>query len=200
MKRQYGKNLQRIAALMLGVLLTLGSVAQAEDNTGTGDVAGDPAALVDSNVFTLLSSGATLTLVKSAFLTSDGSQLTSGATLPQGTLVDFMIYVNNSGSVVINDTSIQDVLDPLFVYQPGTIRVDNSQTCAAAVCIPGEEPAIYAAAAAAVAGSDAAAAGDTVSFDLTDTIDIGNTLELANDQQNALAGNVLAVVFTVQVQ
>ena len=150
MKRQYGKNLQRIAALMLGVLLTLGSVAQAEDNTGTGDVAGDPAALVDSNVFTLLSSGATLTLVKSAFLTSDGSQLTSGATLPQGTLVDFMIYVNNSGSVVINDTSIQDVLDPLFVYQPGTIRVDNSQTCAAAVCIPGEEPAIYAAAAAAV--------------------------------------------------
>lgn len=200
MKRQYGKNLQHIAALILGVLLTLGSVAQAEDNTGTGDVAGDAAALVDSNIFQLFNSGATLTLVKTAFLTSDGTQLTSGATLPQGTMVDFMIYVNNSGSVAINDTSIQDVLDPLFVYQTGTIRVDNTQTCAAAVCLPGEEPAIYAAAAAAAAGSDGAGAGDTVSFDGTDTIDIGDSVETANDQQNALAGNVLAVVFTVQVQ
>ena len=67
MKRQYGKITQPIAALMLGVLLTLGSVAQAEDNTGTGDVAGDSAALVDSNTFQLFST-ATLTLVKTAFL------------------------------------------------------------------------------------------------------------------------------------
>ena len=200
MKRQYGKNLQHIAALMLGVLLTLGSVAHAEDNTGTGDVAGDPAALVDSNTFVLSSSGATLTLVKTAFLTSDGSQLTSGAIVPSGTMVDFMIYVNNSGSVAINATSIQDVLDGAFAYQTGTIRVDNSQTCAAAVCLVGEEPAIYAAAAAAVAGSDLAAAGDTVSFDGTNIIDVGNAVALANDQQDAAIGNVLAVVFTVQVQ
>ena len=175
MKRQYGKIMQHIAALMLGVLLTLGSVAQAEDNTGTGDVAGDPAALVDSNVFELFTTGATLTLVKTAFLTSDGSQLTTGATLPQGTLVDFMIYVNNPGSVAINDTSIQDLLLPLFVYQPGTIRVDNTQTCAAAVCLPAEEPAIYAAAAAVAAGTDGAGAGDTVSFDGTDTIEFGRS-------------------------
>lgn len=200
MKRQYGNITQRVAALMLGVLLTLGQVAQAEDNTGTGDVAGDIAALVDSNVFVLFSSGATMTLVKTAFLTSDGSQLTSGATLPIGTLVDFMIYVNNSGSVQINDTSIQDVLDPLFVYQAGTIRVDNSQSCAAAVCIPGEEPGIYAAVIAVAAGSDAAGAGDTVSFDGTDTIDVGDEIETANDQQNAAANAVLAVVFTVRVQ
>jgi uncharacterized repeat protein (TIGR01451 family) len=200
MKRQYGKITQSVTALMLGVVLTLGSVAQAEDNTGTGDVAGDPAALVDSNIFSLFSTGAALTLVKTAFLTSDGTQLTTGATLPQGTLVDFMIYVNNPGSIAVNDTSIQDILDPLFVYQAGTIRVDNTQTCAAAVCLPAEEPAIYAAAAAAAAGTDAAAAGDTVAFDGTDTIDVGNTIELANDQQNAAAGNVLAVVFTVQVQ
>ena len=200
MKRQYGNITQRIAALMLGVLLTLSQVAQAEDNTGTGDVAGDTAALVDSNVFVLFSSGATMTLVKTAFLTSDGSQLTTGATLPVGTLVDFMIYVNNSGSVQINDTSIQDVLDPLFVYQAGTIRVDNSQSCAAAVCVPGEEPGIYAAVIAVGAGSDAAGAGDTVSFDGTDTIDVGDEIETANDRQDAAANAVLAVVFTVQVQ
>ncbi len=200
MKRQFGKYLQHIAAIMLGVFLTLGQVAQAEDNTGTGDVAGDPAALTDSNVFQLFSTGAAFTLVKTAFLTSTGVQLTSGDTLPQGTLVDFMIYVNNAGSVAVLDTSMQDVLDPLFVYQAGTIRVDNSQTCAAAVCLPGEEPAIYAAAAAAAAGTDGAAAGDTVSFDLTDTIDVGNASEALNDQQDAAANTVLAVVFTVQVQ
>ena len=191
--------MQHIAALMLGVLLTLGSVVQAEDNTGTGDVAGDSAALLDSNVFQLLSSGA-LTLYKRAFLTSDGTQLTSGDTLPSGTLVDFMIYVNNSGSIAVNDLSIEDVLGPLFVYQAGTIRVDNSQTCAAAVCVPGEEPAIYAAAAGAAVGSDAAAAGDTVSFDGTATINVGNAVEAANDQQDVAANSVLAVVFTVRVQ
>jgi len=200
MKRQYEKIPQHLAALVLGVLFTLGSVAQAEDNTGTGDVAGDPAALVDSNIFQLFSTGATLTLVKTAFLNSDGTQLATGATLPQGTLVDFMIYVNNSGSIAINDTSIQDVLLPLFVYQPGTIRVDNSQTCAAAICVPGEEPAIYAAAAAVAAGTDAAAGADTVSFDGTNTIDVGNGSEAANGQQDAVANAVLAVVFTVQVQ
>ena len=199
MKRQFGSNKQHIAALMLGVLLTLGSVAQAEDNTGTGDVAGDPAALADSNPFELISSGTALTLYKRAFLTSDGTQLTSGDTLPSGTLVDFMIYVNNSGSITINDLSIEDVLDSLFVYRLGTIRVDNSQTCAAATCVPGEEPAIYAAAIAVAVGSDAAAAGDTVSFDGTDTINVGNAIEAANDQQDAAANSVLAVVFTVQV-
>jgi uncharacterized repeat protein (TIGR01451 family) len=201
MKRQYGNITQRIAALMLGVLLTLGQVAQAAINTGTGDVAGDTAALLDSNDFELLSSGATMTLVKTAFLTSDGSQLTSGATLPSGTLVDFMIYVNNSGSVAINDTSIQDILDPLFVYQAGTIRVDNSFTCALAVCAAGEEPGIYAAALLVGAGSDLPGAGDTVSFDGPSlTIDIGDEIETTNDQQDAAAGVVLAVIFTVQVQ
>jgi len=73
MKRQFARTLQRIAALGLEVFLTLSHVAQAADNTGTGDVAGDPAALVDSNVFQLFSTGAALTLVKTAFLTSDGT-------------------------------------------------------------------------------------------------------------------------------
>jgi uncharacterized repeat protein (TIGR01451 family) len=185
---------------MLGVFLILSPAAQAADNTGTGDVAGDGAALVDSNIFQLFTTGAALTLVKTAFLTSDGTQLTSGATLPQGTLVDFLIYVNNSGSVDVNDTSIQDVLDPLFVYQAGSIRVDNTQICAAAACTPAEEVAIYGVTALVGAGTDGAGAGDTVSYNGVDTIDVGNGSEAANDQQNATAGNVLAVVFTVQVQ
>ncbi len=46
MKRQYGKIKQHLAALMLGVLLTLGSVAQAENNQGFGDVNGVDALII----------------------------------------------------------------------------------------------------------------------------------------------------------
>ena len=85
MKRQYGKIMQRLAALTLGVFLILSSVAQAADNTGVGDVAGVGADLVDSNTFTLTAS--TPTLVKAAFLTSDNTALANNDVLPAGTSV-----------------------------------------------------------------------------------------------------------------
>ena len=200
MKRQYGKITQHLAALMLGVFLILSPVAEAEINTGTGDVAGDVAALVDSVPFELFSTGAALTLVKTAFLTVGGTQLTTGATLPQGTLVDFMIYVDNTSSVPVTDTSIQDILDPLFVYQAGTIRVDNSvANCAAIPCTGIEEAAMYAAAAGTAPLTDVVDAPDTVSFAGV-TIDVGDENVVGNGQLDAAANRVLAVVFTVQVQ
>jgi len=172
--------------------------AFAENNTGTGDVNGDPAALADSNVFQLFGTGAGLQLVKTAWMTSDGSPIATGSTVPQGTNVDFMIFVSNQGSVAINDISIQDVLDPLFVYQAGTILVDNSvASCAAAVCDATEQAAIYAAASVVVANSDLVDA-DTSSFAGV-TVDAGNQ-SVANGVLNAAADRVLAVVFTVQVQ
>ena len=199
MKRQFVKKLQHIAALMLGVFLILSPVAQAADNQGTGDVASDPAALVDSNIFQLFSTGAALTLVKTAYLNSTGVELTSGDTLPVGTLVDFMIYVNNSGSVAVNDTSIQDVLDPLFLYQAGTIRVDNAvANCAADPCTNLEEAAIYASAILVGASTDAVDAPDVASFAGV-TVDVGDE-NVLNGPQNVAANSVLAVVFTVQVQ
>ncbi len=87
MKRQYAKITQRVAALMLGVFLMVGPGAQAALNTGTGDVGGDGGALADSLAFELLSTGAGLALVKTAFLTTTGVELTSGDMLPSGTLV-----------------------------------------------------------------------------------------------------------------
>ncbi len=199
MKRQIIRKLQHVAALMLGVFLILSPVAQAADNQGTGDVASDPAALVDSNIFQLFSTGAVLTLVKTAYLNSTGVELTSGDTLPQGTLVDFMIYVNNSGSVAVLDTSIQDVLDPLFLYQAGTIRVDNAvANCAADPCTNLEEAAIYASAILVAPSTDVVDAPDVASIAGT-TIDVGDE-NVLNGQQDAAANSVLAVVFTVQVQ
>jgi uncharacterized repeat protein (TIGR01451 family) len=201
MKRQFGRSMRHLVATTVCTILVLGSigVANAENNTGTGDVAGDSLALADSNTFVLNSTGAALTLVKTAFLTSDGSPIASGSTVPQGTSVDFMIHVNNLGSVAINDTSIQDILDPLFAYQTNTIRVDNSvANCAAAICTVAEEAAIYAAAAAAAASSDGVD-GDTASVSGGNTIDAGNQ-NVANGRLDVAANTVLAVVFTVQVQ
>jgi uncharacterized repeat protein (TIGR01451 family) len=170
--------------------------AFAENNTGTGDINGDSAALANSNVFQLFSTGA-LALVKTAWMTSDGSPITSGSTVPQGTNVDFMIYVNNQSSVAINDVSIQDVLDLLFVYQAESIRVDNSVDDCGATCDAAEEAAIYAAA-SAVGNNLDVVDGDTSSFAGV-TVDVGNEA-VGNAQLNAAANKVLAVVFTVQVQ
>ncbi len=208
MKRQVGKNLRRIAVTMFAAILAVGSLqtAFAENNTGIGDVAGDTDALTDSNVFQLFSTGAGLELVKTAFITSDGSPISSGSTVPQGTYVDFMIYVSNPGSVAINDVSIQDVLVSLFAYDGLTdsIRVLNvnlagTGSCAAVPCTVGEEAAIYAAASAATANTNAAG-DDTSSFDGTDTIDVGDQSETTNAPLTVDADRVLAVVFTVQVQ
>ncbi len=199
MKRQFGKTLQHIAALTLGVFLTLGPAAHAAFNTGTGDIAGVPGDLTDSVAFELTSSP-TLALVKTAFLAGGGAALTSGDSLPAGTQVDFMIYLNNESDVAVLDVSIQDILDPLFLYTAGTIRVDNSvNECALTACDATEELAIYNAARVVGAGTDGAAAGDTVSFAAL-TVDVGDSVTAANDQQDAAANKVLAVVFTVTVQ
>ena len=198
MKRQIGKNLRHVAATACAAILAMCSfqTALAEDNTGTGDINGDPAALADSNVFQLSSTGA-LALVKTAWMTSDGSPITSGSTVPQGTSVDFMIYINNQSSVAINDVSIQDVLDVLFVYQTESIRVDNSVGDCGATCDAAEEAAIYAAA-SAVGNNLDAVDGDTSSFAGV-TVDVGNQA-VGNARLDAAANKVLAVVFTVQVQ
>jgi uncharacterized repeat protein (TIGR01451 family) len=197
MKRQFGKTLQHIAALTLGVFLTLGHVAQAANNQGTGDVAGVGADLTDSNVFILSSTGSGLVLVKTAFLTSSGTQLTSSDTVPAGTSVDFMIYINNESSVAISDVSIQDVLDAAFTYQAGTIKIDNSVADCAATCDAAEEQAVYAAAILTAALTDGA--GDDAASFAALTVDAGNSVVGTNAQLDVAGNTVLALVFTVLV-
>ncbi len=199
MKRQTRKYLRRLAVTACAATLAMCSfqTAFAEDNIGLGDINGDSAALANSSVFQLFSTGA-LALVKTAWMTSDGSPIASGSFVPQGPNVDFMIYVNNQGSVAINDISIRDVLDGLFVYQADSIRVDNSVADCGATCDATEEAAIYAAAAAVLPTNSDGLDADTSSFAGV-TVDAGNE-NVANGQLNAAANTVLAVVFTVQVQ
>jgi len=193
MKRQFVKTMQRFAALALGVLLTLGNVAHAADNTAVGDVAGSDPALGDSNTFTL--NVFTAALQKRAFLTSDNTALTSGDTLSAGTSVDFLIYLNNEGSVDIDDVGIQDTLVG-FTYVASSIRVLNTtDECAISVCTPAEELTIYNDVRATGALTDGA--GDDVASSVAGVVEIGNNgVQTTNTQQNALTGEVLAVFFT----
>ena len=201
MKRQYGKITQRIVALMLGVLLTLGSVAQAADNVGAGDVAGDTTALLDSSIFQLFTSSPTL--VKTAFLAGGGAALTSGDTLPSGTSIDFLIYLVNEANVGILDVSIQDDLTTGFTYTAGTIRVLNttaSSVCTdPTACTAGEEVTIYNDVRAETPLLDTATGADTASF-IGTQLDVGAEVQTANAEQDVAALTILAVVFTVQLQ
>ena len=196
MKRQFEKIMQRIAALTLGIFLILSPVAQAADNTGTGDVAGVVGDLVDSNTFTLTAS--TPTLVKRAFLAGGGAALTSGDVLPAGTSIDFLIYLVNEADVAILDVSIQDDLTG-FTYTTGTIRVLNttlSSVCTdPAACTAGEEVTIYDDVRVTGALLDTVELGDAASF-IGTQVDVGDEVQ-TNAQQDVSANTILALVFTV---
>ena len=191
MKRQYGKITQRIAALMLGAFLFASPMAQAVTNTAIGDINGVDADLDDSNAFELISFLSRLE--KRAFLTSDGSPLTSGATLPAGTSVDFLIYINNELAFDIIDVGMLDTLVG-FTYVADSLHVLNTTLACTGPCSPAQEATIYADALAS-AKTDAID-GDEASFDGTDTVEVGDNTTGGNGPQDAAAGFVLALVFT----
>jgi len=139
-----------------------------------------------------------LVLVKRGFLT-DGTPVADGATLPRGTLVDFLLYLNNPGPAR-PDASVRDVLDPSFVYLAGTTRIDTTTAnCAGGNCTGAEEAAIYSAVDAVPASTDAVD-GDLASFDgPTTTIDAGDE-NAGNAQLDVPANSVAAMLIRVRVQ
>ncbi len=188
--------MQRIAALMLGAFLFASPMAQAAFNTAIGDIAGTPGDLVNSDPFELIAS--TPTLVKTAFLTSDGTPLTTGARLPAGTSVDFLIYINNETDIDLDDVGIQDTLVG-FTYVATSIRVLNTTAeCAVTLCTTGpgsEEEGIYNDVVGETPLSDSAG-NDAASF-VAAVVEVGNNgVQTTNAVQNAVANTVLAVVFT----
>jgi uncharacterized repeat protein (TIGR01451 family) len=139
-----------------------------------------------------------ITVVKRAFR-ADGTPLASGATAPKGSIVRFLLYVNNRGDAV-SDASIQDALDPGFEYLPGTLRVDNSlAACPGDACDTAEEAAIYAAVAAQAPRTDAVD-GDVASYSAAPRrVDAGN-VNVANAQLNLDANRVWAMLIDVRVR
>jgi len=181
----------KVVALILGIVTAIAvnpTLVLAADNDATGDVAGDTNDLTDSNVFSLNTT--VLALVKTAFLTN-GTQLTSGDDLPQGTLVQFLVYVDNSTGVVVSNVNMQDVLDATFGYQATTIKVDNSQATGAT------EANIYAAVNATAALDDGVDGTDVAGI-AGATVSAGSGA--GNVQVDVAANSVWAILFTVQMQ
>jgi uncharacterized repeat protein (TIGR01451 family) len=145
-------------------------------------------------------------LVKRAF-EIDGTPIATGATVPSGKIVRFLLYIPNP-ALDATDVSVQDVLDPAFAYVPGSMKVDAS--LAASVVCPGgvcDEDAIFAQADGAgtpVGDGDAATPpldSDVASFDDPgDTLDFGNGGNPSNAQLDVPADRVWAAVFSVRVQ
>lgn len=178
----------RVSAILAALLFLAPVGARAADNTATGDIAGVDADLTNSNTFTLNTT--TLALVKAAFL-ANGTPLVSGASLPRGTDVKFMIYVDNSTGVDATPVNVADVLDPAFGYQAGTLKVDASQNSGSTVA------AIYSAVDGSTALTDAVSGADVAGIS-------GTTVSAGSSAGNAVvivpAGKVWAMLFTVRMQ
>ena len=179
-----------VMALVMGLGLLLSGPAMAANNQGTGDIGGDSASLNSSNVFSLFTT--TMSLNKMAFLAS-GTQLTSGATLPRGTEVRFVIYIDNTTLFPLNDVSVQDVLDPVFAYQAGSMKVDNTLAS-------GASQALIYSTVNAVAGTVSDVIGDDVASAVGVTIDVGNSVVGTNSQLDIAADSVWAILFRALMQ
>jgi len=155
---------------------------------GDGDADGG-----DANNWTVTASNGNLALVKKAFF-SDGTPIASGATIPQGTPIKFLIYINNR-TAARGDVSLRDILNAAFGYQTGTLKVTNAiAACAADACTGLEEDGIFTAVDGVAASSDGID-GDVVSITGA-TIDVGDA-NVANGQLDINANGVWALVFDV---
>lgn len=177
-------------AVLLAAAIMLPNSAMAADNIGTGDIAGDSASLNSSNTFSLFTT--IISLNKMAFLT-DGTKLTSGAILPRGTEVQFVIYINNSTAFGMSDISVQDVLDPAFAYQAGTMKADNT------LATTGSETLIYNTV-NAVASTFTDAINDDQASAVGVTIDVGNSVVAGNTQVDVNPNSVWSFLFRALMQ
>jgi hypothetical protein len=137
-----------------------------------------------------------LTMVKRVF-DSSGNPVASGTTLAKGTIVRFLLYVDDRCGA-ITDVRLSDVLDPAFAYVAGTMTAaDVTADCSALTCTAPEEATILAAALAGTALTDAVD-GDAGAVSGT-TIQLGKA-NAGSAQLDLAAGKVYAVVFRARMK
>ena len=132
-----------ILALLVGTLIFGPSMALAATNTANFGIAVTP--VTPSNTLTLTSVDTTvLDLYKRAFLT-DGTPIADSSTLPIGTTVKFLLYVDNFTGSPVSDLNISDTLAG-FTYTAGTIKMlSNLPGCTAndGTCTTVEEATMF---------------------------------------------------------
>jgi hypothetical protein len=207
MKQTKGKSMSgRLStlALMAGGFLMLASGAVwAAENQATFDLNG--VSQSPSNIFSLESYNAgNIQLSKTAFLT-DGTPLISGTSVPTGTVVHFILYVDNQTGATVTNVNLADQLDPLFAYTDivggGTLKVASlAQNCTTlGSCTAGEESTIRDVLdAASNLVEDAQDGNLTAGWNGTDTITVGSSA--GNAQLDIPANTTWGILFAVTMQ
>jgi len=189
-----------ILALLVGTLILGPSMALAATNTASFGIAASPS--INSNTVTLFSVDTTsLQLFKRAFL-ADGTPIVDSSTLPIGTTVKFMIYVDNFTGSAVSDLNITDTLTVgEFSYVSPSIKMLNTlANCAAAdgTCTPAEEALMFTALDGAGALTDAISTADPVGYDIpSTTVSAGRTA--GNQQLNIVSGQAWGLLFTTTI-
>ncbi len=196
--RPAGRWLRHAGAWATLLLLLAGGAAFGGTNQATGDIGGVSTQLLDSNVLVLNSAGNSLALAKRAYL-QDGTRVPNASSLPRGSVVVFLVYISNNSTIQVNDISLEDALDPAFVYQTNSIRVDNTLTnCAGALCTPAEEDNLFGTVQLAAPLTDLVD-GDVASYSAgTLTIDVGDA-NVGNLRLDIAAQRVWIMSFTAVV-
>jgi hypothetical protein len=176
-----------------GGSLTVSGLAVGDKITGTATDGANNTSEFGSNA--IVTTAAPPAIVKRAFLL-DGTPIMSGATLPRGTHVRFLLYVDNPAGAM-TDVTVQDLLDPGFTYVPGSLWWDDSMSACPAGCGAAEEAALYSAIVVGTPGTDALD-GDSVAF-VADVIHAGDGT-VGNARLDIPAGRVWGLVFTARVE
>jgi len=195
---------QIIFTLAFGFLLLAGP-AMAAVNIGTANLGADPTSpdndfITDSTPLTI--SSTQLTVVKRAFVDDNsGSEIASGSTVVKGTIVKYMIYIDNSTSAQATEVRFIDLMDEVaLTYQANSLRWNNNVTNTAATFAT-----IFTDtnAGASVALTDVISGADVGSADTTqspsDRITFGAVIAQPNAQLNIPAGKIVSFMYRAKI-
>jgi len=184
-------------ALLVGTLLAGPSLALAATNTAQFGIGAAPSTA--SNTVTLFSADISgLQLFKRAFL-DDGTPIADSTTLPIGTTVKFMIYIDNYTAASIDDLNIADALAG-FTYTAGTIKMSTTlPNCLAGdgTCTVAEEGTMFTTLnGLAALNDDVSTANDAAGFS-GGTISAGSTA--GNQALDMLPNQAWGLLFTTTI-
>ena len=175
----------------------------AATNIGRGNWGADPQSpdtdgITDSAAVTINS--VAISVVKKAFVDDNtGTEIPSGSTVAGGTIVKFLIYVDNPTGTNLVDVRADDLLDETaFTYQAGSLKWNVALTNSAAAVAT-----IFADTDTGTALTDAISGADVASADTTQTpndrITFGAHSAQVNATLNIPAGKIAAFIFRAQV-
>lgn len=195
--------MKRRLLLIVSIIVLLPTLALAAVNIGRANMGADPTnpdndLITDSPPLTITSSA--LAVVKKAFLDdSTGTEIPSGSTVAKGTIVRFLIYIDNSSAMAASDVRIEDLLgETAFTYQAGSLKWNSAATVSGATAAT-----IFSDTNGGAALTDAISGADVGSADTSltpnDRITFGAHSAQANSVLNIPAGRIAAFLFRARI-